>query len=169
MRYSFAAGALLLVFACAGHEDGGADMAVQADGMITHAADLEGLTSDHAAGVTKAQTVGAIQGMEHDHAFQMTGHFDRVEHDRMDMMRYCHHRTEGSGPGTAEFGDAMRQMRDECTRHRDAMTAVTDLSAAQTEEERHRTAMGGPVARMRSTAQAMKQTVGWYRCGMHFH
>lgn len=154
---------------CTMHPDSDAAMDLQTGVLVAHTNDMDRLADAHASAISAARTLEDVRNEEAAYQASMKLHLDDSEHERADMMSYCHHRSTGLGPGTAEIQQALDAIRNESEQHAQMTRQAATLDAARAEEGRHRASMREMTGKMAEVLREMRASSGWYRCSMHLH
>lgn len=159
---SLAAVWLPLAVACGDTTEADEDMNRDLDHVFDGAAALETELDTHAASVSSATSTAAVDAAEASHRDVMGQHMSNLDHQLADMTTFCRHRETQERGRTQEMQGAMTLMRDELERHR--TTPRPDVTAARTEEDRHRRESQTILTRLRDAGTTMRHDAGFYRC-----
>ncbi len=124
-------------------------------------------TLDHGTHIAAASSLTEIPPEEARHHVDVNGHTSAMSSDVSEMMEACG--DFGTGPQFAELRDAIASLQRECDSHLLTMDSALDLTAAQSEENRHQRAVGTLLDWMETLRAGMLDHHGHLDCmgGMH--
>lgn len=160
---------LLAALICLGCGGAPAETEIAMTGLVSEAGTevsaLLAMVGSHKTTIDGAVDLIAVSTAEGTYKTMMAGHHDEIHH-ALGEMASCQ-QDDGTAPQTDDLGNELENLEAELATHVTNMMSPTDLSAAQTEETRHNTAITAIITKMTTHHGELESSASTYMCTEH--